>query len=185
MTEKPILFSGEMLEQQWKPVVGFEGKYEVSPVGLIRSLSRYRPDYYLRVMKPWTQNKGYKYLTLIDKNNRRHAVGIHRAVLDAFVGPCPDGMQCAHYDGDPSNNRVDNLRWATSKDNHRDRRRHGRIPVGEACGSAKLDASAVKTIKKLKKTGLSSYELGHLACVGLDAIEAIWEGKTWKHVSEV
>ena len=50
---------------------------------------------------------------------------IHRLVLLAFEGPEPDGMEVCHTDGNPANNRLDNLRWGTRGDNLRDRVRHG------------------------------------------------------------
>ncbi len=51
---------------------------------------------------------------------------VHRLVLLAFVGPCPEGMQCRHYpDPDPSNNHVGNIRWGTPKENAEDRKEHG------------------------------------------------------------
>jgi hypothetical protein len=49
---------------------------------------------------------------------------VHRLVLEAFVGPCPDGMECCHEDGDSTNNRVDNLRWDTHEANVRERLEH-------------------------------------------------------------
>lgn len=50
---------------------------------------------------------------------------VHRLVLEAFIGPCPDGMVGCHTDGDPLNNRLDNLRWDTPSNNNRDKRAHG------------------------------------------------------------
>lgn len=60
---------------------------------------------------------------------------VHRLVLEAFVGPRPDAYQGCHYDGDPTNNRLDNLRWDTASANNKDRVRHGRHPwvMGELC----------------------------------------------------
>lgn len=51
---------------------------------------------------------------------------IHRLVLEAFVGPCPDGMEALHSDGNKTNNNVDNLRWGTPSENNRDIVKHGR-----------------------------------------------------------
>src|SRR5699024_6464865 len=51
---------------------------------------------------------------------------VHRLVLEAFVGPCPDGMEACHWDDDKTNNHVSNLRWATQSDNMHDRVRNGR-----------------------------------------------------------
>jgi hypothetical protein len=50
---------------------------------------------------------------------------IHTLVLTAFVGPCPEGMECLHGDGNPANNRLDNLRWGTRSENQQDAVSHG------------------------------------------------------------
>jgi hypothetical protein len=58
--------------------------------------------------------------------DRRHFTAyVHRLVLKAFVGPCPEGMEGCHWDGDACNNKLDNLRWATHAENVEDSIRHG------------------------------------------------------------
>jgi hypothetical protein len=52
-------------------------------------------------------------------------MGVHVLVLETFVGPCPTGKQACHWDGNPANNRLGNLRWGTLSDNTLDRLRHG------------------------------------------------------------
>ncbi len=103
-------------------------------------------------------------------------------MLDNFVGEKPPGKQCAHYDGNPQNNCVWNLRWVSAQENINDRKRHGRTVCGEKQGSAKLDEKCAKTIFKLKDSGLSKYEVAHLACVSHSTIERIWAGKAWRSV---
>lgn len=56
---------------------------------------------------------------------RRWQRFVHRLVLEAFVGPCPEGMECRHLDGNPANNKLDNLKWGTRKENQDDSKRHG------------------------------------------------------------
>jgi hypothetical protein len=56
---------------------------------------------------------------------------VHRLVLEAFVGPCPDGHQCGHDNGVPSDNRVANLAWVTPRVNTLDKHRHGTMPMGD------------------------------------------------------
>jgi hypothetical protein len=175
--ERPILFSAPI--EEWRAVRGFEGRYEVSNLGRVRTLSAYRPSYHLKVLTPYVQNRGYRYVVLRGAGTQKKTVAVHRLVLDAFVGPRPAGHECAHGNGDPSDNRLENLRWATSAQNHQDRRRHGRVPAGEDNAAAKLDHSAVATIRKLR--GLASaYELAHLACVHPSTIDSIWKGETWR-----
>jgi hypothetical protein len=78
-----------------------------------------------RRMKTHVARHGYLYVNL-DRGGKNTVMAVHRLVLIAFVGPCPDGMESCHYpDPDRTNNRLDNLRWdthdANMKDKYRDR----------------------------------------------------------------
>lgn len=114
--------------EQWRPIPGYEVQYEVSDHGRVRSLDRMVPGkdgrltfYHGKELKPWVQNSGHLKVGL--GNNRREY--IHRLVLLAFVGPCPSGMEACHGNDDPSDNRIDNLRWDTRHENGLDRLRNG------------------------------------------------------------
>lgn len=116
-------------EERWLPVVGWEHRYEVSNLGRVRTIphticGRYWPQIMLRQMSPPT-GKGYK-LVGLSGNGPRVSKGVHILVLTAFVGPRPKGHHCCHYDGDPANSRLENLRWDTPSSNALDRIRHGR-----------------------------------------------------------
>ena len=119
------------MEEEWKPIPGYEG-YEVSNHGRVRSLDRtiHRKDGRTRrlngkLLKP-AKNKG-GYLTVgLWKDGKEKKKLIHRLVLEAFIGERPEGMETLHADGAPSNNKVNNLRWGTSRDNKADMVRHGR-----------------------------------------------------------
>lgn len=78
-----------------------------------------------RRLKPSHGKNGHRRITLT-RDGKRFYRGLHATVLGAFIGPCPDGLECCHYNGDPSDNRLINLRWDTSKANAADRVRHGR-----------------------------------------------------------
>jgi hypothetical protein len=104
-------------DEQWRPVPGFEGKYEVSDLGRVKSL-RWTPP---RILRPGPSNYGHLSVALGQRNTRM----IHQLVLLAFVGPRPPGQEARHLDGDPANNRLDNLCWGTRGDNIRDAVRHG------------------------------------------------------------
>lgn len=119
-------------DEVWLPVVGYEGRYEVSSHGRVRSLDRVlirgnniRQPMRGRVLKPWGKggegDRPHQVVTL--GHYDRHYV--HVLVLEAFVGPRPDGCEGCHNDGNPLNNRADNLRWDTASANQRDRLAHG------------------------------------------------------------
>lgn len=110
------------------PVVGLEGQYEVSDAGDVRSLDRVvtRKDGRQhrvtgKTLKGWCTPAGHRSVYLAGK-----VCYVHRVVLTAFVGPCPDGMEGCHNNGNPTDNRLENLRWGTRSENSRDTVRHGR-----------------------------------------------------------
>ncbi|HBQ0498342.1 TPA: hypothetical protein L7J05_003904 [Klebsiella pneumoniae] len=91
MKERGIIFNGE--SEIWKPVVGYEGRYEVSNFGNIRSLSNYRKGLFHNNIAHFIQNKGYHYVSIRDASGKSKRLAVHRIVLEAFVGPRPDGKQ--------------------------------------------------------------------------------------------
>lgn len=119
-------------QETWLPVVGYEGRYEVSSHGRIKSLARrdigngrggYR-DWPEVIRRQFDHKLGYKMVRL-HLDGHRSGKYVHALVLEAFVGPRPDGMYACHSDGNPANNCVDNLRWDTPSANQQDSIRHG------------------------------------------------------------
>lgn len=117
--------------EQWLPVPGYEGHYSVSNLGRVRSESRtitYADGRSRRwpetILKPGKTTSGYPKVNLL-KNRRRKSHMIHRLVLEAFVGEAPPGTQACHWNDDPEDNRLENLRWGTPDENRLDRRRNG------------------------------------------------------------
>jgi len=104
--------------ERWLPVVGFEGCYEVSDLGGVRSLTRdveFLPGRVGvipgRVMKLYVAPLGYHTVQFCS-NGKHTAHWVHRLVLAAFVGPLPDGLVVRHLNGDPIDNRLGNLTYA-------------------------------------------------------------------------
>lgn len=119
------------MPEEWRDVVGWEGLYEVSDQGRVRSLERVVP------WKGWTRTVSTRILrpgkerrsgteTVVLSNGHKVTRSVHRLVLEAFIGPCPPGMECCHFDDDRSNNRLENLRWDSSSANNYDMVRNGR-----------------------------------------------------------
>jgi len=116
-----------MSAEAWRPVPGWEGLYEASDSGLIRSLDRITPRGARskgRILKPGSNPKGYAIYVLCREAVRSAFTG-HSLVASAFLGPRPDGMQIAHGDGVKTNNAVSNLRYATASENAADKKLHG------------------------------------------------------------
>ena len=108
---------------------------------------------------------------------------VHRLVLEAFVGPCPEGMECCHWDGDRTNNRLSNLRWDTPTANAADRERHGRKTQGERQHLAKLDERRVREIREKHATGHRTFRsLATEYGVAPNSIALVVKRLTWKHV---
>lgn len=116
-----------MEDEIWKPVVGYEGMYEVSSLGRVKSLPRTN-EYGRRVngrfMSIILHPSGHTHVKLSIRGNSKH-VSVHRLVLFAFDGPPPKGHEGCHNDGNPSNNHRSNLRWDTRSANQYDRVKHG------------------------------------------------------------
>lgn len=114
--------------ERWKPVVGYEGMYEVSDHGNVRGVDRIDSQNRLwrgRELKPKTHSGGYLCVNLWSDGKGRMKY-IHRLVLESHVGPPPDGKpEACHNDGDQLNNALANLRWGSPSDNALDRVKHG------------------------------------------------------------
>jgi hypothetical protein len=110
---------------------------------------------------PWKRmntppnNNGYETvdMSIFGVKNSKKTYQVHRLVLLTFVGPCPEGMQCRHLDGNQRNNRLSNLKWGTIKENSRDRIRHGTDARGEKNANAKLTKLDVDEILRMHQTG--------------------------------
>ncbi|OZC62149.1 hypothetical protein CH267_00990 [Rhodococcus sp. 06-621-2] len=120
-----------MIEERWRSVVGFEGAYEVSDFGNVRSLDRaivtkagvtiHRKG---AVKRPSPHPDGHIYVRL-SKANTPSLRSIHTLMMEAFVGPCPKGQEVLHSNGIGTDNRLPNLRYGTRSENAADQVRHG------------------------------------------------------------
>lgn len=111
--------------EEWRPVVGFEGYYEVSDQGRVRSITRRVPSgrgrtriAAGRILSPTTGDP-YRKVTF-KVGGQQTGRNVHRLVALAFLGPCPDGMEVCHINGDHKDNRLSNLRYDTHSANQRD-----------------------------------------------------------------
>lgn len=109
-----------MTDERWLPVVGYEGRYEVSDQGRVRSLLRGG-----RYLKPLYDRKGYLYVCLTGARSVQKRYPVHGLVLGAFTGPRPPGMVCRHGTGGKEDNRLSNIRWGTPSENNYDLVRDG------------------------------------------------------------
>lgn len=104
-------------------------------------------------------------------------------VCEAFHGTCPDGKECAHWNGNSTDNRPENLRWATKKENNQDKFRHGTAMFGEKTTMAKLTNVDVAAIRKRLSAGEMCRDIARDFPVEKSAISKIKRGVIWRHVA--
>lgn len=164
----------------WKPVVGYDGRYSVSNKGRVRTESHVARGRWghqrlrARILRPGSAS-GYPVVRL----GRSRPYFVHRLVLEAFVGPRPEGMEACHNNGDRTDNRAENLRWDTRTNNHADKVAHGTAPRGENNSRAKL---AEDDVLAIRQQGGAPHELAEAYGVSRHTIARILAQKTWKHV---
>lgn len=149
----------------WKPVTGYEGLYEVSSCGRVRSLGFQTPAGYRkgRVLKPSVSDSGYSLVTLARDGSRKSA-HVHRLVCEAFNGPQPSSLhEVAHNDGDAQNNAASNLRWDTRSGNQHDKIAHGTLACGDRHGMVVLPDHLIPIIMDEYVKGSSTHGLKALA----------------------
>lgn len=134
-----------------------------------------------RQLKPGRHSSGYQQFQFYD-NYKRKPMFVHRLVLEAFVGPCPEGMEACHNDGDCTNNRLENLRWDTRLSNIHDKQAHGTQLRGSGLHNSKLEESDIPIIVGLVKSGISRKKVAERFNVTVGSIDLIVNGKTWTHV---
>lgn len=122
------------MTEEWRPVLGYEGFYEVSSEGRVRSVDRRvkhssgrTRTHAGRALAPGNHVKGYLIVNLSSRGVNSVRT-IHRLVLEAFIRPRDKGEVARHLDGNPKNNSLANLAWGTYSDNAFDAVRHGTHP---------------------------------------------------------
>ena len=161
------------MEEVWKTVPGHE-RYEVSSLGRVRSNRRQRP----KDMLPTISKVGYPVVRMDEQT-----VYVHTLVLSAFVGPRPHPMaEAAHYNGVKTDNRLENLRWATRSENTEDKRRHNTMPLGEQVACAKLRSSDVVKIRAEREGGAKIKSIASRFGVNQSTISRVVGGKRWGHI---
>lgn len=139
------------MNEQWRDVPGFEGKYQVSSHGNLKRLAYLRPlraghvaKMPERIWPGYIDSQGYFSVSV-----GKLKTTVHRLVCVAFHGDAPDGQpNVAHWDGNKLNNRADNLRWASHAENSRDGKRLGETFKGEKAWKARLTREDVASIRR-------------------------------------
>src|SRR3954462_13524992 len=179
-----------VIKERWISVFGYEGLYEVSDLGNVRSLRSFtlhkngKPFLVEEgVLHPSLDRDGYP-LVLLCKDSKEWVHQVHRLVLRAFVGPRPEGKLVRHENGCRIDNRLDNLVYGTPKQNGEDKAKH-RPVAGENHPGAKLNEIAIQDIVtrgSTRKHGIFS-QLAREYGVSHVTISNIVNGKYWTDVT--
>lgn len=172
----------------WCPVAGFPG-YEVSDQGNVRTFRSRNGQGLIeqpRLIKPRPcQGRPYLRVTLADPSGKQVDRKVHILVLEAFKGPRPSSQHDArHGIGGATDNRLSNLQWGTKQENADDRQTHGTQLRGQQIHLSVLTDAQVAEVKAeipRWKRGMCSAFAERFG-VGVSAIAAIRDGKTWRHI---
>jgi len=124
--------------------------------------------------------KGYMNVGIILGSGKKASIGVHRMVSDAFHGPCPAGLQVRHLNGNPKDNRPENLKYGTAKENAEDRMKHGTYLGGSNHYGAKLSGGKAAEIRCRRRRGEKVKALAEEFKVSTSTIESIIYGKSYK-----
>ncbi len=172
------------MPEQWKAIPGFEGKYEASTMGRVRSLTASRGIRKTpRVKKLTTDKDGYLHVGLcvgVGAKSINFVVG--RLILMTFDRLPKFKEEAAHNNGNPTDNKLGNLRWATKSENEQDKFLHGTAPVGENCYRATITDTQARKVKELIRTGVKRSEIITITGCSLAVYKNILRGSSWKHL---
>jgi hypothetical protein len=163
-----------MMQEIFKQVKDYEGYYEISNIGNVRSTS-YKGT---RLLKPAKTKRGYLNVIFCVNQIKVHKL-IHRLVAEAFI-PNPRNLeQVNHINGNKEDNTVENLEWCTSEYNNQHALNSGLLNRYEDRPEAKLTKELVLKIPDLIKKGATTDDLKDLFKVSRRCIDNIFEGKNW------
>ncbi|MDD2878719.1 MAG: NUMOD4 domain-containing protein [Acidiphilium sp.] len=177
-------------QEKWLPVKGYEESYEISSHGNVRALAR-TVDFYRegknigRRLPQRNIRKGVHlgyFWVFLWKNGKKKNHRIHKMVAEHFLIKDDPTKMVAHFDGNRKNNRVENLRWATAKENAQDMARHKTSTWGEKSTHAKLKGSDIKQIRELLKHK-SQTDIAKKFSISQSTVSKIKRKETWEHLT--
>lgn len=168
------------MTEHWKPLPGFSSRYEVSDHGRIRSFARKEE----KLLTPYRSSTCHRRVALTSDAGNVVTMNVGAAVLTAFVGPRPKRHHAGHLNGNPDDNRLQNLKWVLPRENCAHKRVHGTHLSGEGVCKAKLTQIQVDEIRASAAAGASNRELSRTFGVGVEVIGRIVGNKRWRGLLE-
>lgn len=174
--------------EEWLPVVGFEGVYEVSNCGRVRRVRTCLGGQAGKLLGGKTSpRRPYRRVELrLAPGSPARDARVHQLVFEAFVGPVPPGHEINHINGDKSDCRVSNLEAVTHRGNMEHAGATGLAARGRCVASARLSEDAVRQIRTGHAAGAATcLELAERFGVTESTIGSVVRRETWRHVDEV
>jgi len=164
----------------WKVVIGYEGLYQVSNFGNVKSLGNEfsRKE---RLLKPSLQSKGY-FNVVLQKNGKRKTVLVHRLVAEHFIPNIKNKPQVNHINGIKTDNRAENLEWLSHRENLDHAIENNLVLKGDKNPTSKLKENDVITIHNFLSKGICIEVLSKKYNVSFDTISGIRSGRYWKYL---
>lgn len=169
------------MSENWKDVIGYEGEYQVSDLGNVRSVNRVTANGKRRrgkILRTAKDPRGYVRVTLY-RAGKPKCRTVHSLVAEAFVAGKADGLEVCHGNDVKTNNVATNLRWDTRKANAADKVVNGRSASGSRNGRARLNEAQVAEIKLKLAAGAVRNHLRKEYGVSFQTIERISSGENW------
>jgi hypothetical protein len=146
------------MNEEWRSVPGFEGSYEVSDLGRVRSLPRLDTrgrKWKGKILSTNAANSLGHHSVMLYRGSKWTKYWLHRLVLAVFVGPADQGAHGCHKNGDVCDNRLDNLLWGTAKENAQHKYEHGTNPKkGEASPFVRYSRTDFERVRDLRRLGV-------------------------------
>ena len=182
--KKEIKNESENENEIWKDIPGYEGRYQASNTGKIKSMN-YKQSGLPGILTPGNTGSGYKCVELsnADKKLRKHSV--HRLVWKTFVGPIPEGMQINHKDENKTNNSLENLEIVTPKQNMNFGTRNIRITRSLSKPIAKIDIVSGEILKEYPSVRCAIKEYGQSVAKAVTGRIKQAYGFKWKYLTDL
>lgn len=175
----------EQISEKWRDIPEYEGRYAVSDIGNVMNVKKdklLRP--FDRAVTSNKNKKGYLTVHLTGNGFKYKNKSVHSLVLLAFERPRKKGEVINHIDGNPSNNRLENLEYCTQSHNRKQDFVTGRQSfLGEKNNSAKINSTQVLEIVKLRSKGHTYRAIAKIYGLNFTGIANIFNGHTWTHVT--
>jgi len=169
-----------MMSEEWRPVVGYEGWYDISNLGRVRRAREGHRTFVGRILKPSPDRGGYLQVYLV-RDSKKHTSPVHRLVGNAFFGELPTGMQTNHINGNKNDNSVQNLEYVTPSQNMQHAFASGLKAAlrGSDNGNSKLSEEQVLEIKNELSNGKSIREIALNVNISKSSVFSIKHRISW------